>query len=79
MKIHSILLDVSCRKLANALRSSTQATTATTDHGARECNINLSAKNYGISSVDQTPYHQQMLKQQKCGRSKLERPCVLSL
>uniref|UniRef100_M1AT89 Uncharacterized protein n=1 Tax=Solanum tuberosum TaxID=4113 RepID=M1AT89_SOLTU len=64
---------------ASTLNSVEKLNTSNYGSWSRECIITFSAKNYGISSVDQTPHHQQMLKQQKGRRSKLERPCMLSL
>lgn len=45
------------QELSIALRNSTKITT---NHGAQECNITFLGRNYGISSVDQIPHHQQM-------------------
>ncbi|KAG5586977.1 hypothetical protein H5410_047411 [Solanum commersonii] len=64
---------------ASTLNSVEKLNARTTDHGERVCNITFLAMNYGISSMDQTPYHQQMLKQQKGEWSKLERPRLFSL
>ncbi|KAG5587656.1 hypothetical protein H5410_048090 [Solanum commersonii] len=64
---------------ASTLNSVEKLNTSNYGSWSRECNITFSARNYRISSVDQTPHHQQMLKQQKGRRSKLERPCMLSL
>ncbi|KAG5579440.1 hypothetical protein H5410_050067 [Solanum commersonii] len=63
---------------ASTLNSIEKLNEATMNHGVRECNITFLAKKKGMSPVDQTPHHQQMLKQQKGGRPKLEMPCVFS-